>query len=183
VGLIRDPPDDRWRCAKCFGAGDGLVTALALARSIHQDRLVRGLPVDCCTPVAGSSLSEAAQRTKPDTVRQRSARTALARALPEWATFALRLSDDGCDLPRTSLVAPAGDLGLAVKYPVYREDPSKGDTQQTGTPTLPAIARLCSEPDRVSAPHRLSAPIPVDRRCRLAGRFTRSAAPRSRTPA
>jgi ArsR family transcriptional regulator len=36
-----------------------LVTALALAWSIHQDRLVRRLPVGCCTPVAGSSLSEA----------------------------------------------------------------------------------------------------------------------------
>jgi ArsR family transcriptional regulator, arsenate/arsenite/antimonite-responsive transcriptional repressor len=36
-----------------------LVTALALACSNHQDRLVRRLPVDCCTPVAGSSLSEA----------------------------------------------------------------------------------------------------------------------------
>ena len=28
------------------------------ARLIHQDRLVRRLPVDCCTPVAGSSLAE-----------------------------------------------------------------------------------------------------------------------------
>jgi ArsR family transcriptional regulator, arsenate/arsenite/antimonite-responsive transcriptional repressor len=36
-----------------------MVTALALLWSIHQDRLVRRLPVDCCTPVAGSSLSEA----------------------------------------------------------------------------------------------------------------------------
>jgi ArsR family transcriptional regulator len=36
-----------------------LVTALARTWLIHQDRLVRGLPVDCCTPVAGSSLSEA----------------------------------------------------------------------------------------------------------------------------
>jgi ArsR family transcriptional regulator, arsenate/arsenite/antimonite-responsive transcriptional repressor len=26
---------------------------------IHQDRLVRHLPVDCCTPVAGSSLDNA----------------------------------------------------------------------------------------------------------------------------
>jgi ArsR family transcriptional regulator len=25
---------------------------------IHQDRLVRRLPVDCCTPVAGSSLGD-----------------------------------------------------------------------------------------------------------------------------
>jgi ArsR family transcriptional regulator len=36
-----------------------LVTALALAWSIHQHRLVRRVPVDCRTPVAGSSLSEA----------------------------------------------------------------------------------------------------------------------------
>jgi ArsR family transcriptional regulator, arsenate/arsenite/antimonite-responsive transcriptional repressor len=36
-----------------------LVTALARAWLIHQYRLVRRLPVDCCTPVAGSSLSEA----------------------------------------------------------------------------------------------------------------------------
>jgi ArsR family transcriptional regulator len=27
---------------------------------IHQDRLVRRLPVDCCTPVAGSSLGDQA---------------------------------------------------------------------------------------------------------------------------
>lgn len=26
--------------------------------AIHQDRLVHRLPVDCCTPVAGSSLAE-----------------------------------------------------------------------------------------------------------------------------
>jgi DNA-binding transcriptional ArsR family regulator len=32
------------------------VTALAQGRLIHQDSLVRRLPVDCCTPVAGSSL-------------------------------------------------------------------------------------------------------------------------------
>jgi ArsR family transcriptional regulator, arsenate/arsenite/antimonite-responsive transcriptional repressor len=36
-----------------------LVTALARAWLIHQYRLVRRLPVDRCTPVAGSSLSEA----------------------------------------------------------------------------------------------------------------------------
>lgn len=36
-----------------------MVTALAPDRLIHQDRLVRRLPVDCCTPVAGSSLGEA----------------------------------------------------------------------------------------------------------------------------
>jgi len=35
-----------------------LVTALAVGRPIHQDSLVRR-PVDCCTPVAGSSLKEA----------------------------------------------------------------------------------------------------------------------------
>jgi ArsR family transcriptional regulator, arsenate/arsenite/antimonite-responsive transcriptional repressor len=42
-----------------FGPGDRVVTALASARPIHQDRLVRRLPVDCCTPVAGSSLGDA----------------------------------------------------------------------------------------------------------------------------
>ena len=36
-----------------------MVTALAERRSIHQDLLVRRLPVACCTPVAGSSLPEA----------------------------------------------------------------------------------------------------------------------------
>jgi ArsR family transcriptional regulator, arsenate/arsenite/antimonite-responsive transcriptional repressor len=35
-----------------------LVTALAPHQPIHQDRLVHRLPVDCCTPVAGSSLGE-----------------------------------------------------------------------------------------------------------------------------
>ena len=35
-----------------------MVTALAPATLIHQDLLVRRLPVDCCTPVAGSSLGE-----------------------------------------------------------------------------------------------------------------------------
>jgi ArsR family transcriptional regulator, arsenate/arsenite/antimonite-responsive transcriptional repressor len=39
--------------------GDRLVTALAPGRLIHQDSLVRRLPVDCCTPVAGSSLGGA----------------------------------------------------------------------------------------------------------------------------
>ena len=34
------------------------MNGLALQASIHQDPLVRRLPVDCCTPVAGSSLSE-----------------------------------------------------------------------------------------------------------------------------
>jgi hypothetical protein len=34
------------------------MTALAVRRPIHQDRLVRRLPVDCCTPVAGSSLGD-----------------------------------------------------------------------------------------------------------------------------
>jgi ArsR family transcriptional regulator len=37
-----------------------LVTALAFGLPTHQDRLVRRLPVDCCTPVAGSSLDEEA---------------------------------------------------------------------------------------------------------------------------
>jgi ArsR family transcriptional regulator len=31
---------------------------LRRALLIHQDRLVRRLPVDCCTPVAGSSLGD-----------------------------------------------------------------------------------------------------------------------------
>lgn len=35
-----------------------MVTALAPATLIHQDPLVRRLAVDCCTPVAGSSLGE-----------------------------------------------------------------------------------------------------------------------------
>jgi ArsR family transcriptional regulator, arsenate/arsenite/antimonite-responsive transcriptional repressor len=35
-----------------------VVTALAPGRPIHQDQLVRRLPVDCCTPVAGSSLGD-----------------------------------------------------------------------------------------------------------------------------
>jgi ArsR family transcriptional regulator, arsenate/arsenite/antimonite-responsive transcriptional repressor len=35
-----------------------LVTALAPKLLIHQDYLVRRLPVDCCTPVAGSSLGD-----------------------------------------------------------------------------------------------------------------------------
>jgi len=33
-----------------------MVTALAPHLPIHQDRFVHRLPVDCCTPVAGSSL-------------------------------------------------------------------------------------------------------------------------------
>jgi ArsR family transcriptional regulator len=33
-----------------------LLTALAPTGLIHQDLFVRRLPVDCCTPVAGSSL-------------------------------------------------------------------------------------------------------------------------------
>jgi ArsR family transcriptional regulator len=37
-----------------------LVTALAADVETHQDRLVRRLPFDCCTPVAGSSLDEEA---------------------------------------------------------------------------------------------------------------------------
>ena len=36
-----------------------MVTALALSQAIHQDPLVRRLPVACCTPVAGSSLADA----------------------------------------------------------------------------------------------------------------------------
>lgn len=36
-----------------------MVTALALPASIHQDPLVRRLPVACETPLAGSSLSPA----------------------------------------------------------------------------------------------------------------------------
>jgi ArsR family transcriptional regulator len=35
-----------------------LGTALALRHQIHKDLLVRRLPVDCCTPVAGSSLRD-----------------------------------------------------------------------------------------------------------------------------
>jgi ArsR family transcriptional regulator, arsenate/arsenite/antimonite-responsive transcriptional repressor len=35
-----------------------VATALAPGHPIHQDRFVRGLPVDCCTPVAGSSLGD-----------------------------------------------------------------------------------------------------------------------------
>jgi ArsR family transcriptional regulator, arsenate/arsenite/antimonite-responsive transcriptional repressor len=35
-----------------------LVTALALGPRIHQDRFVRRVPVDCCTPVTGSSLGD-----------------------------------------------------------------------------------------------------------------------------
>jgi ArsR family transcriptional regulator len=35
-----------------------VVPALAPRQLIHQDRLVRRLPVDCCTPVAGSSLAD-----------------------------------------------------------------------------------------------------------------------------
>ena len=34
------------------------MTALAPRPSIHKDPLVRGLPVDCCTPIAGSSLGD-----------------------------------------------------------------------------------------------------------------------------
>jgi ArsR family transcriptional regulator len=34
------------------------VAALAAQPSIHKDVLVRRLPVDCCTPVAGSSLGD-----------------------------------------------------------------------------------------------------------------------------
>ena len=34
------------------------MNGLAPRLPIHQDRLVRRLPVDCCTPVAGSSLAE-----------------------------------------------------------------------------------------------------------------------------
>jgi len=34
------------------------VTALAPRHQIHKDPLVRRLPVDCCTPVAGSSLRD-----------------------------------------------------------------------------------------------------------------------------
>jgi ArsR family transcriptional regulator len=33
-----------------------VVTALARPRFIHKDPLVRRPPIDCCTPVAGSSL-------------------------------------------------------------------------------------------------------------------------------
>jgi ArsR family transcriptional regulator len=36
-----------------------VVTALAPCHPIHQDRFVRRLVVDCCTPVAGSSLGDA----------------------------------------------------------------------------------------------------------------------------
>jgi ArsR family transcriptional regulator len=36
-----------------------LVTALAPACCIHKDLLVHRLPVDCCTPLAGSSLNDA----------------------------------------------------------------------------------------------------------------------------
>jgi hypothetical protein len=39
-------------------AGEEVVTTLAPCLTVHQDRLVRRLPVDCCTPVAGSSLGE-----------------------------------------------------------------------------------------------------------------------------
>jgi ArsR family transcriptional regulator len=35
-----------------------VVTAFAPRLPIHQDRLVRRLPADCCTPVAGSSLGD-----------------------------------------------------------------------------------------------------------------------------
>ena len=36
-----------------------MVAALAPGPPIHQDCLVRRLPVDCCTPVAGCSLADA----------------------------------------------------------------------------------------------------------------------------
>jgi ArsR family transcriptional regulator, arsenate/arsenite/antimonite-responsive transcriptional repressor len=35
-----------------------LVTSLAPCHQIHKDPLVHRLPVDCCTPVAGSSLRD-----------------------------------------------------------------------------------------------------------------------------
>jgi ArsR family transcriptional regulator, arsenate/arsenite/antimonite-responsive transcriptional repressor len=35
-----------------------LVTTLAPGHRSHQDRFVRRLPVDCCAPVAGSSLDD-----------------------------------------------------------------------------------------------------------------------------
>jgi ArsR family transcriptional regulator len=35
-----------------------VVTALAPGPTIHKDLLVSRLPVDCCTPVAGSSLRD-----------------------------------------------------------------------------------------------------------------------------
>ena len=44
--------------ARRSAARNKVVTALAPGHAIHQDRLVRRLPVDCCTPVAGSSLGE-----------------------------------------------------------------------------------------------------------------------------
>jgi len=34
------------------------VKALATSAAIHQDPFVHPLPVDCCTPVAGSSLGD-----------------------------------------------------------------------------------------------------------------------------